>query len=115
MNSRDAEMLERIVTYASEIEEAQHRFGRSMDVFLNDHVYQNACCMCILQIGEAANKLSEEAKAAVPDIPWHSVRGMRNVLAHDYGTVDPVSLWQTIEQDIPTLKQRCLTALHTPS
>jgi len=39
-------------------------------------------------IGEAAGKLSDRAKAAMPEIPWKQVAGMRNRLIHEFFNVD---------------------------
>jgi uncharacterized protein with HEPN domain len=39
--------------------------------------------MCVLQVGELANGLSEEFRAETKDqVLWGMVRGMRNWLAH---------------------------------
>lgn len=36
-------------------------------------------------------------------MPWHAIRGFRNIIAHDYGVVDPLWAWNTIQVDIPAL------------
>jgi uncharacterized protein with HEPN domain len=42
---------------------------------------------CIEVIGEAARLVSDETRRRAADIPWTLITGMRNVLAHAYGTV----------------------------
>jgi uncharacterized protein with HEPN domain len=44
-------------------------------------------------IGEAAGRLSEAFRSAHPEIPWRSITGLRNVLAHAYGEVNPAVIW----------------------
>ena len=48
----------------------------------SDPVVQAATQRWIEIIGEAASRLSDEVREANPDIPWRSMIGMRNVLAH---------------------------------
>jgi len=52
-------------------------------------------------VGEAANKISDEARAALPAIPWPAIVGMRNRLIHAYFEVDPQLVWQTATVEQP--------------
>jgi uncharacterized protein with HEPN domain len=54
-------------------------------------------------MGEAARSLSDPARAQFPRVPFRSMIGMRNILAHDYGRVDPKELWKTIKIALPAL------------
>ena len=54
-------------------------------------------------IGEAAARLSDETKVAIPGIPWVDVIGMRNRLVHVYFDIDLERLWDTVQQDLPQL------------
>ena len=54
-------------------------------------------------IGEAAARLSDETRAAIPEIPWVDVIGMRNRLVHVYFDIDLERLWDTVQQDLPRL------------
>ena len=84
------------------------RFGRDFQTFIDDRAYFNAVAMCILQIGELANSLSEEFRQSTnAQIPWRMIRGMRNVLAHSYGEIDEEVIWETANRDIPYLKAFC--------
>ena len=44
-------------------------------------------------------------------MPWNEIRGMRNVMAHAYGSISIQTTWEAIEQDIPALKAFCLEVL----
>lgn len=105
---RDRSILNHIVRYCEEIETTVTRFGNSYEVFSNDSAYRNACALCILQIGELSGHLSEEFRKKHTQVPWQQMRGLRNIVAHAYGSVDTKSIWQTIVEDIPALKAFCL-------
>lgn len=52
--------------------------------------------------------LSDEYKLQTCDkIPWHQIQGLRNVVAHEYGSIDSESLWETVTEDIPSLCVFC--------
>ena len=55
-------------------------------------------------IGEAVYMLSKEFRESHPEVNWRQIERMRHVLVHGYYTVDPESLWDTIQNDIPDLK-----------
>lgn len=42
-------------------------------------------------------------EAAHPEVPWSDMIGQRNVLAHDYGVIDPEELWTSVSEDLPEL------------
>lgn len=47
-------------------------------------------------IGEAARNLPPEVEELYPEIPWLDVRGIRNVVIHEYFQVNLEIVWQTI-------------------
>ncbi len=53
-------------------------------------------------IGEAASKLSKEARKKIP-LPWEGIIGMRNKLIHAYFDINFDILWNTIQERIPEL------------
>ncbi|MDY5871382.1 MAG: HepT-like ribonuclease domain-containing protein, partial [Lachnospiraceae bacterium] len=74
------------------------------DKFINISVFQNACCMCILQVGELCKVVSEELKEQKKTIPWKEWCGIRDIFAHQYSNLDCQSAWDTIQNDLPQLK-----------
>ena len=108
---RDADIIEHILRYCTQVETAHNDFGYSRERFLQSTTYQNAICMCILQIGELIGKLSDGFRADHAEIPWHKIRGMRNFVAHEYGKLDLEIVWFTATKSIPELKQFCAECL----
>jgi uncharacterized protein with HEPN domain len=100
-------ILERIIHYCEQIDKTTERFGKTYEIFHKDFDYQNACAMCIFQIGELVSRLPEDFREEYNKIPWILIRGMRNIFAHDYENVSLIRVWETIETDIPTLKAYC--------
>ncbi len=75
-------------------------------------MFQDACCMCVVQIGELVNQLSEETKQRNPGIPWRVIKDTRNFYVHAYGSIDLPSVWATLTTDIPVLKESCTQILN---
>jgi len=55
-------------------------------------------------IGEAANHIPDSIQEKYSKIPWSQMKGMRNLLVHEYFGVDIDVLWRTIQEDLPRLK-----------
>ena len=70
---------------------------------------QDAIIRRIEIIGEATAHLTEETRAAIPDLPFRKMRGMRNIVAHDYANVDVTVIW-----DVATLHVAQLIAVLAP-
>ena len=68
-----------------------------------DQMLLFAVIRAIEVVGEAANKVSEEVRAANPNIPWKAIVGMRNRLIHAYFDVDTDMVWETLQLEIPAV------------
>jgi len=80
--------------------------GPRVDELGSNPLVQAATQRWIEIIGEAASRVSDEVTAANPDIPWRSMIGMRNVLAHGYFDVDPAVVKVVLERDVPMIARR---------
>lgn len=109
--NRDRDIVEHVLRYCNQVETAHQDFGHSKDRFVESTTYQNAVSMCILQIGELVGRLTDDFKTANADIPWHKIRGMRNYVAHEYGSIDFEIVWFASTKSIPELKAFCETFL----
>ncbi len=108
MERRDAQKLAHILDYCTDIIRYLAAVGNSYDEFLANSMNQHSIAFCILQIGELAGKLSTELREATEkDMNWNAVRGMRNVVVHDYGNVDLETVWDAATKDIPRLQAFC--------
>jgi len=103
VNKRDFSIIKKIIKYCEEVNEAHSIFNHSFAEFKTNSVYRNSIALCILQIGELTNNLSDDFKNNHSQIPWKSIKGMRNIVAHKYGSIDIQILWETSETDIINL------------
>ncbi|MBR5428411.1 MAG: DUF86 domain-containing protein [Clostridia bacterium] len=65
--------------------------------------------MNLLQIGELAGRFSDDfVQSTKPDIiDWRAIKNMRNMFAHDYGSMDYDRIWETVKDDLPVLYKYC--------
>ncbi len=80
--------------------------GLSAASFRDDQRTLRAVAFDFVVIGESAANLSEEVRAATPEVPWAKVVGMRNLLAHQDFELDPDILWSTATVDLRPLVDR---------
>ena len=74
------------------------------EIYLSDKLYQDACALVIIQIGEFVGRLSDEFRDNHQEINWQEIIGMRNIFAHNYEDVIDDIVWDVIQEDIPNLK-----------
>ena len=80
--------------------------GLGKDDFLEDKRTQQAVIMSLIIIGEAATKVMDgyaEFADAHPEVPWRSMRGMRNRIAHGYFDINLDLVWDTVQTALPDL------------
>ena len=108
MQSPDKQRISHIRDYCLEIQKTIERYGNSFEIFDRDADYQRSIAFCILQIGELGGGLTEEyRKSTGHSVQWSAIKGMRNLVAHSYGTMNRAIIWETATVDIPMLCRFC--------
>jgi len=77
--------------------------------FLADTRTQQAVILNLVIIGEAATRLLQGYEAFLerhPQIPWRSMKGMRNRIAHGYFDIDLGVVWETVQTALPPLLEQ---------
>ena len=105
--NRDIQILQKIQGYCDDIMFTHTEYDRNYNTFCSNPTYRNAIALCLLQIGELVKKLSDEFVQSHTTIPWKAIRGMRNVVAHEYGHIDIDTIWETSETGIIELRDFC--------
>jgi uncharacterized protein with HEPN domain len=77
--------------------------GVSFEDFWEDSEKRDAVCLRLAVIGESANKIEAATAAALTAVPFPSLRGLRNRIAHDYGAIDFRIVWEITQKDIEPL------------
>ena len=96
--------LSEMISAIAAIEDFTSDMGR--DDFLEDGKTKSAVVRQFEILGEASKALPKDIKALAPDIPWNMVAGMRDRLIHAYFVVDYRLVWDTVEEELPRLKER---------
>jgi len=58
---------------------------------------------CLTIIGEAAGRISDEATAELPDLPWRKMKNLRNVIVHEYEGLNLPKIWEIITIQLPAV------------
>ena len=77
--------------------------GMTYEKFSADGKTVDAVIRNLEIIGEAAGYIPLEIQEKFPDLAWLEMRGMRNIVAHEYFGVSLPILWRAIEQDLTPL------------
>jgi uncharacterized protein with HEPN domain len=65
---------------------------------------QDAVIRRIVIFGEATAHLTETTRQAIPELPFRKMRGMRNIVAHDYSNVDLKIVWEVGTVYMPEIR-----------
>lgn len=85
---------------AAAIDAARSFTTEGRDAFMVDLKTQSAVIRQIEMIGEAVKRLSEEAKAREPGVPWRLIAGTRDRLIHGCFQVGLAAVWSMVEHDL---------------
>jgi uncharacterized protein with HEPN domain len=93
-----AEMLEAIEGIET------HTAGKSLVDFQGDWLLRLAVQRALEIISEASRHLPDELLSHAPDVPWKKIRGIGNVLRHDYHKIADDVIWVVVVENIGPLK-----------
>lgn len=103
--------IDRLATYLQQMQLAASDAcvfveGLHKQDFLEDKKTQQAVVMSLMILGESATKVMDQHPSFVEanaQIPWRSMRGMRNRIAHGYFEIDLDVVWDTVQMSLPGL------------
>lgn len=103
--------IDRLATYLQQMQLAASDAcvfveGMHKQDFLDDKKTQQAVVMSLMILGESATKVMDQYADFVESnasIPWRSMRGMRNRIAHGYFEIDLDVVWDTVQMSLPGL------------
>ena len=96
--------IQRIYRYIDPFEKAS---------FVTSEMVRDAVVLNLMIIGEAAGRLDESITDAHESVDWRNIKGLRNIIAHEYFRLKFERLWNIIETELPLLKDQISTILTT--
>jgi len=54
-------------------------------------------------IGEASSHIPDDIQSKYSEVPWFEMKGMRNIMVHEYFRVDLKIVWMTARESLPAL------------
>ena len=88
------EAIDRIERYVDEMNTAQ---------FVADSRTQDAVIRNLEILGEASKRIPFDVIRRHPELPWSRIGDMRNILVHEYHSVDPEIILDCARNDLPPL------------
>lgn len=103
MTGKDRVILEKMAKWArkAEIDYQAVRSEYEPGPFTNSVILT---AFSLAQIGELSGRISQQVQQEHPDIPWKQIKGMRNLIIHDYMGIDMKIVRSTVERDLPVLR-----------
>jgi uncharacterized protein with HEPN domain len=99
------EILEDAADHLDHVDAYSHRD-------LTDEMVMDAIAMRLSAAIEVLRRLPEDLRADVTGGTWPQMWGLRNRIAHGYGTVDPTIIEATLRSDIAGLRDRMQQAIN---
>ena len=87
-----------------------HLTGMAPGSELDDKT-RDAVERCLERISEAAKKLGAIMEERQPQVSWRGIRGLGNVLRHEYDAVDDSTIARIVEQELGPLRQACVSEM----
>lgn len=84
----------------------QYVEGLSLASFEENYGAQDMILRRLEIIAIAAKKLPAEIRTSNPTIPWKSIIGLRNIIAHSYDEINLAEVWEIISNHLPETKKQ---------
>lgn len=81
----------------------EHTKGKTQAEIESNPLLVDSIHFRLIQVSENNDKLSTAFKEKYNYLPWRAIKGMRNLIVHDYGTVDMTIVCDTVLNSVPEL------------
>lgn len=103
MKYSDEQRIQKIYENARKLTDYLTAHEITKDALLNDYALQWLVTTPLYNIGEHAYYLSDEFKAAHPEIEWFMIAGLRHRLVHDYDGTNWNIIAEVVFEELPVL------------
>ncbi|WP_337796367.1 DUF86 domain-containing protein [Agrobacterium rubi] len=90
-----------------------HTHGKTIEDFEHDWLLKLAVQRALEIISEASRHIPDDMLDAAPDIPWKQIRGVGNVLRHEYHKIADDVVWAVVTEHLAPLKTAVESILQT--
>ncbi len=97
---KDFACLLNILDSITKIKKYSEQYSNADELYNNSKSF-DAILMNFVVIGEMADKLTEDFISSTESkIDWFKIRGLRNIIAHNYFGIDAEEVWQIITDSL---------------
>ena len=105
MKEKDKRTVETIIFYCDRLNDHIAACDDNKEIYMSNILYKDACALVIIQIGEFVGRLSDEFREEYTGVEWRQLKGLRNIMAHNYEDIIDHIVWDIIHEDIPEIKE----------
>ena len=112
------EILGQMLDAIAKIERRFARIGNGNDLVSSDEGIDrlDGICMMLIALGESCKNLDKITEgnllAAYPAVDWKGIKGIRDVISHQYFDLDSDAVFGVCKKHIPFLRMTIETMLH---
>ena len=113
-----SEILGQMLDAIAKIERRFARIGNGNDFVSSDEGIDrlDGICMMLIALGESCKNLDKITEgnllAAYPAVDWKGIKGIRDVISHQYFDLDSDAVFGVCKKHIPFLRMTIETMLH---
>ncbi len=104
----DAVYLQQMIDCIERIESFSKISISTSDITL---MRQDAVLRNLHVLTECSQRLSAHIKSEAPEIPWNALAGFRNVVVHNYLSLDDQIIQRVVLEELPILRRQLETLL----
>lgn len=101
------EELLRLQDIAAAIDDIRERQAEAHDAELgaDSPLLRDALLYNLVVIGEAVKNVSEDLRQRRPEVPWKSIAGLRDLLAHEYFRIQMTRIEEIVDKELEPLAE----------
>lgn len=103
--------LQFIVEQIEFIQSTMPSINSANDFLLSPHgmLVFNSTCMCLQTIGETIRTIDQKTDGKLfeqyPNTPWRQIKGLRNIISHEYLSIDENLIYDVAVNELQGLKE----------